>query len=210
MNGKDKPFPPEVVLATRNPGKLRELKAILDPFGWKILSLQDFSDIPAVVEDGATFADNAVKKAGEVARQTGRLVIADDSGLVVEALQGRPGVFSSRYAGENATDEERCQKLLAELSSVWEEKRQAVFICAIAVATPQGKTETVEGECRGRIAPAPRGKQGFGYDPIFFVPELGKTMAELPPEVKNRISHRARALEKPKAGGGCGEACTGK
>jgi XTP/dITP diphosphohydrolase len=198
VKGRDESFPSEVVIATRNPGKLREIKDILAPFGWKILFLQDFPGIPEVLEDGATFAENAGKKAREIARQTGRITIADDSGLVVDALQGRPGVFSSRYAGENASDRERCQKLLAEMSGVPEEKREAAFVCAIAVATPQGKTETVEGECRGKIALAPRGKQGFGYDPIFFLPDLAKTMAELPPEVKNRISHRARALEKLK------------
>jgi len=188
----------EAVIATRNEGKLREIKDILAPWSLKILSLKDFPEIPEIIEDGSTFAQNAAKKAREVARQTGRLAIADDSGLVVDALQGRPGVFSSRYGGEEATDEERFQKLLAAMTGIPEGKRQAAFVCTIALATPQGKVELLEGRCRGQIAFAPRGEHGFGYDPIFFLPELGKTMAELDPEVKNRISHRARALEKLK------------
>ncbi len=188
----------EVVIATRNEGKLREIEDILAPLNLKVLSLKDFPGIPEIIEDGASFAENAEKKAREVALQTGRLTIADDSGLVVDALQGRPGVFSSRYGGEKATDEERFQKLLAEMRGIPEGKRQAAFVCSIAIATPQGKVELLEGKCRGQIAFAPRGKHGFGYDPIFSLPELGKTMAELAPEVKNRISHRGRALEKLK------------
>ena len=188
----------EVVIATRNEGKLREIKDILAPWSLKILSLKDFPEIPEIIEDGSTFAENAAKKAREVTRQTGRLAIADDSGLVVDALHGKPGVFSSRYGGEKATDEERFQKLLAEMTEIPEGKRQAAFVCTIALATPQGKVELLEGRCRGQIAFAPRGEHGFGYDPIFSLPELGKTMAELDPEVKNRLSHRARALEKLK------------
>ncbi len=188
----------EVVIATRNPGKLREIQAILSPFSLKILSLMDFPGIPEVLEDGATFAENAGKKAMTIARSTGRLSIADDSGLAVVALQGRPGVFSSRYAGENATDQQRCQKLLEEMAEIPQGQREAAFLCVIAVALPSGKMQMVQGECRGSIAFAPRGKHGFGYDPIFCVPEFGKTMAELEPEVKNRISHRARALEQLK------------
>ncbi len=198
MRAKGSANPPEVVIATRNPGKFREIKAILSSLPLKFLSLEDFPDLPEVVEDGATFAENAGKKARTIADFTGRLAIADDSGLVVDALQGRPGVFSSRYAGENATDRERCQKLLEEMASIPEGKRQARFMCAMAVALPRGRMEVVEGECRGRVTSAPRGKRGFGYDPIFFVPQFGKTMAELEPEEKNRISHRARALEKLK------------
>ena len=191
-------FLQEVIIATRNPGKLREIEAILSPFSLKILSLKDFPGIPEVLEDGATFAENAGKKAKTIARLTGRLGIADDSGLAVEALKGRPGVFSSRYAGENATDQERCQKLLEEMAEIPPGQREAAFLCVIAVALPDGKMQMVQGECRGSIALAPRGKQGFGYDPIFFIPEFAKTMAELEPEVKNRISHRARALEQLK------------
>lgn len=198
LKGKDQALPREIVIATRNEGKLREIKDILAAWSLKTLSLKDFPWIPEIIEDGSTFAENAAKKAREVARQTDRLAIADDSGLVVDALQRRPGVFSSRYGGEKATDEQRFQKLLAEMTEIPEGKRQAAFVCTIAVATPQGEVELLEGRCRGQIAFAPRGEHGFGYDPIFFLPELGKTMAELDPEVKNRISHRARALEKLK------------
>jgi len=188
----------EVVIATRNSGKLREIQAILSPLGLKILSLRDFPDVPEIIEDGQTFEENAVKKAAAVARQTGRMAIADDSGLAVDALQGRPGVFSSRYAGEKATDAERYQKLLKEMAGIPRGKRGAAFICAMAVASPKGKVEVVEGECRGEIAFVPKGRHGFGYDPVFCLPEWGKAMAELEPEVKNRISHRAQALEKLK------------
>jgi XTP/dITP diphosphohydrolase len=191
-------IPREVVIATRNPGKLREIEAILSPLHLKLLSLRDFPDLPEVEEDGATFAENAGKKARAIARLTGRPAIADDSGLAVDALGGQPGVLSARYAGGNATDRERYQKLLDEMAGIPEGKRQATFVCVLAVAFPSGKMQVVEGECRGWITFAPRGKHGFGYDPIFFVPEFAKTMAELEPEVKNRISHRARALEKLK------------
>jgi XTP/dITP diphosphohydrolase len=124
------------------------------------------------------------------------VAIADDSGLAVDALQGRPGVFSSRYAGENATDADRYRKLLKEMAGVPEGQRGAAFICAVAIASPSGKVEVVKGERRGEIALAPKGSHGFGYDPVFYFPEAGKTMAELEPEAKNRISHRAQALEK--------------
>lgn len=186
----------ELVIATRNPGKLREMEAILSSLPLKILSLKDYPDIPEVMEDGATFAENATKKARVIAQLTNRPTIADDSGLTVDSLNGRPGVFSSRYAGDEATDQERCLKILDEMAAIPEGHRQAAFICAMALAFPDGRMQVVHGECRGRVTFAPRGKYGFGYDPIFFVSELGKTMAELLPEVKNRISHRARALEK--------------
>jgi len=198
LKSRESAIPREVVIATRNPGKLREIEAILSPLHLKLLSLKDFPDLPEVEEDGATFAENAGKKARAIARLTGRPAIADDSGLAVDALGGQPGVLSARYAGGNATDRERYQKLLDEMAEIPEGKRQATFVCTLAVAFPKGKMQIVEGECRGWITFAPRGKHGFGYDPIFFVPEFGQTMAELEPEVKNRISHRARALEKLK------------
>jgi XTP/dITP diphosphohydrolase len=188
----------EVVIATRNAGKLREIQEILAPLGLKVLSLRDFPEIPEILEDGLTFEENAVKKAAAVARQTRRVAIADDSGLTVDALQGRPGIYSSRFAGEEATDEDRYRKLLKEMAGVPEGQRGAAFICAVAVASPNGKVDVVGGERRGEIALAPKGSHGFGYDPVFFLPQLGKTMAELAPEVKNRISHRAQALEKLK------------
>jgi len=188
----------EMVMATRNPGKLREIKKILADLPLKLLSLNDFPALPVISEDGATFFENARKKAEAYARLTHRPTIADDSGLCVEALQGKPGVYSSRFAGENASDEERYQKLLAEMEAIPEGQRQAKFVCAMAIANPAGKVYVVEGEVLGSITFSPQGKHGFGYDPIFFIPELRKTMAELPPEIKNQISHRAQALKKLK------------
>ena len=196
MNSERSRIVTELVVATKNPGKLREIQDLLSRFHLKIFSLRDFPQIPPPLEDGVTFAENAAKKAMEVACKTNRLALADDSGLVVDALQGRPGVFSARYAGENATDEQRCQKLLSEMANVPEGKRQATFVCAIAMASPMGKLQVVDAECYGRIAFSPRGEKGFGYDPIFFLPQFSQTMAELHPDVKNRISHRGRALKK--------------
>ena len=196
VNSKDIQVVKELVVATKNPGKLREIQSLLSRFQLKILSLQDFSQIPPPLEDGMTFAENAAKKAMEVARKTNRLALADDSGLVVDALQGRPGVFSARYAGERATDEQRCQKLLSEMANIPEERRQAAFVCAMALASPEGKLQTVETKCHGRITFSPQGRGGFGYDPIFLVPQFSRTMAELNPEVKNHISHRGQALKR--------------
>jgi len=188
----------EIVIATRNPGKFREITAILKSPLIKFLSLLDFPKIPEIIEDGATFAENAQKKAMIISELTGRFALADDSGICVEALQGKPGIFSSRFAGENATDEERCQKLLKQMEGIPLTKRKAAFVCAIAIASPQGKVQVVEGKCSGLISFSPRGTHGFGFDPIFLLPKLGKTMAELTPEEKNKISHRARALRKIK------------
>jgi XTP/dITP diphosphohydrolase len=188
----------EIVIATGNPGKLREMQALLASLGLKILSLKDFPETPDVLEDGATFAENAAKKAKTIAQMTGRPAIADDSGLVVKALGGRPGVFTSRFAGEKTSDRNKCQRLLEEMAGIPEEQREAAFVCAIAIALPQGEVKIVEEECQGRISFLPRGENGFGFDPIFFVPELGRTLAELEPEVKNQVSHRGRALKKLK------------
>jgi len=190
---------PTLVMATRNPGKVRELRDLLDDLGVTLLSLADFPELPEIVEAGATFAENAAAKALEVARGTGRPALADDSGLVVDALGGRPGVFSARYAQDVTaprppTDADNWQKLLQEMRDVPWEARGARFVCEIALARPDGRLFRVQGECAGRIAFAPRGNQGFGYDPVFWVPEYNATMAELGPAVKNRISHRARAL----------------
>lgn len=196
VKSKDLRVGGELVVATKNLGKLREIQDLLSRFQLKILSLQDFPQIPPPLEDGRTFAENAAKKAMEVARKTNRLALADDSGLAVGALQGRPGVFSARYAGENATDEQRCQKLLSEMANIPKERRQAAFVCAMALASPEGKLRIVEAKCHGRITFSPQGKGGFGYDPIFLVPQFSKTMAELNPNVKNRISHRGQALKK--------------
>jgi len=188
----------EIVVATRNPGKLKEIKAILTVDSERFLSLKDFPGIPEIIEDGKTFAENSLKKAKTVARLTGRVSIADDSGLAVDALQGRPGIYSSRYAGENASDEERYRKLLKEMESIPEGKRGGAFGCAAAVASPGGSVDVVEARWRGTITFAPRGANGFGYDPIFYIPEMNQTIAELAPAVKNKISHRAQAFEKLK------------
>jgi XTP/dITP diphosphohydrolase len=183
----------EIVLATGNKGKIREFTGLLEGVFGRIISLNDLESPPDVVEDGRTFRENALKKARAIAAYTGLPVLADDSGLEVEALGGRPGVYSARYAGEGATDRDNIRKLLSELSGV--ENRSARFVCVLALVTPDGREITAEGTCEGVILTEPRGEGGFGYDPVFFLPELGKTMAELPPEIKNTLSHRARAAE---------------
>jgi XTP/dITP diphosphohydrolase len=185
----------ELVVASSNQGKLREIAALLQGRVARLLAPADFPDFPAVVEDGATFAENALKKARTAAQATGRPVIADDSGLVVDALGGRPGVFSARFAGEEASDAENNAKLLAELAGVPPERRRGAFHCVIALCFPDGDCRTFAGELHGILLDAPRGTEGFGYDPLFLVPEYGKTLAELPLAVKNRISHRGKALE---------------
>ena len=184
------------MLATRNPDKREELAALLGDLGIKIRSLADFPDAPEVVEDGDTCRANAVKKAVAIARHTGLPAVADDTGLEVEALGGRPGVHAARYAGERATYEDNWRKLIRELDGVPQQRRRARFITVAAVAMPSGKVEVAEGILEGVIAEAPAGTQGFGYDPIFVVPQLGKTLAQLAPGEKNRISHRARAFSK--------------
>jgi XTP/dITP diphosphohydrolase len=186
----------ELLVATRNRGKVLELGALLKGTTVRLCSYRDFRDLPEVEEDGATFAENATKKAVTLAAHTGLLTIADDSGLEVDALGGRPGVMSARYAGPDATDKENNEKLLAELRGVPEGRRAARFRCAIAIANPEGLIAVVEGVCEGRIAPEERGTEGFGYDPLFMKADLVKTFAELSLELKNRVSHRALALEK--------------
>jgi XTP/dITP diphosphohydrolase len=183
-----------ILLATRNAGKVREVRGMLSGFPVEIVSLLDLPEMPDVVEDGTTFQENALKKARELARRFPGMVVADDSGLEVDALQGGPGVRSARYAGEKATDPENNRKLLDELISAPEKRRTARFRCVLALVQPDGREWIAEGSCEGRIASEPRGNRGFGYDPVFLVPELGKTFAELTTEEKNRISHRARAL----------------
>jgi len=191
---------PTLVMATRNPGKVREFKALLRGLRLKLLSLADFPDLPEIPESGDTFAENAGAKAREVARLTGLPALADDSGLEVQALGGRPGVFSARYAQDRTAprppeDKDNWTKLLAEMQEVPWEARGARFVCEIALALPDGRLFKARGECAGYIAREPRGEQGFGYDPVFWVPQQKRTMAELAPRVKNRISHRARALK---------------
>lgn len=186
----------ELVLATRNPDKGKELAALLDNPEIRIRTLAEFPDAPEVVEDGETCEANAVKKAVTIARVTGLTAVADDTGLIVNALGGRPGVMAARYAGEGATYEDNWRKLLRELEGVPRTQRQARFVTVAAIADPSGKVRVVEGVLDGLIAEEPAGTQGFGYDPVFWVPELGRTLAQLTPGEKNRISHRARAFAK--------------
>jgi XTP/dITP diphosphohydrolase len=184
----------EIVVASENPGKLREIKESLGGMDVQILSLRDLPPLPPIVEDGSTFRENAFKKARIVAHHTGRLTIADDSGLEVDYLRGDPGVRSARFAGDDASDVDNNRKLLRCLKGVPSPQRGAVFRCVIAVVDPQGRESSIEGTCRGVIGEKERGSQGFGYDPLFIIPELGKTLAEFPLEEKNRISHRGKAL----------------
>ncbi|MBI5480464.1 MAG: XTP/dITP diphosphatase [Deltaproteobacteria bacterium] len=190
--------PRRLVMATRNPNKVRELQHLLADLAVEVLSLADRPDVPEVVEDGDTFAANAVKKASAVAAATRLPALADDSGLEVEALHGQPGVQSARYAGAGHDDAANNHKLLAALAGVPPTRRTARFRCAIALADPTGRpgaaVEVREGTCEGVILDAPRGQNGFGYDPLFLYPELGRTFAELTLEEKSRLSHRARAL----------------
>jgi len=192
-----------LVMATKNPGKVREMAELLADLGVRLLSLTDFPEIPDIPEVGATFADNALAKARTVARLTGLPALADDSGLEVEALRGRPGVYSARYAqdrtaGRAPTDRDNWEKLLDELKGVPEEQRGARFVCEIALVTPKGSLLTSRGELAGFITLEPRGTRGFGYDPVFWVPSFQATVAELALAAKNRISHRGEALRQLK------------
>ena len=186
-----------LVLATTNKNKIKEFKEILKDFALDIKSLDEFGPIPEIIEDGETFDDNAYKKAYQTARILGLPTIADDSGLEVEALDGAPGVYSARYAGEDATDADNCKKLLQELDG--KENRNANFTCVISIATPGGPALTYEAKCHGTILKEKRGTSGFGYDPLFYFEEFNKTFAELSPEEKNKVSHRGKALEEMKS-----------
>ncbi len=181
-----------IVLATGNKNKVKEFQKILEGFKIELKCLSDFGPLPPVVEDGETFDENAYKKAHQTARVLGIPAIADDSGLCVEALNGAPGVYSARYAGEDATDEENCEKLLQELKG--HQNRKAKFVCNLSIAVPSGPALTYEGECEGIILEEKRGTSGFGYDPLFYFEEFGKTFAELDMEEKNKVSHRGKAL----------------
>ena len=189
----------EIVVATKNRDKVKEIKKILKDLNVKILALDSFRNIPKVVESGKTFEENASKKARIISRFTHRLTIADDSGLEVAALDGRPGVKSARFAGRQQNYGKNNAKLLKMLKGVPSSGRKARFICVISIARGGKVLEIVKGTCSGRIGFEPRGKTGFGYDPVFLSPKYGKTFAELGPKIKNRISHRYRALNKAKA-----------
>jgi XTP/dITP diphosphohydrolase len=184
----------ELVLATRNRHKREELEALLADLPFHIRTMDDFPDVPDVVEDGATCEANAIKKARAASDATGLLAVADDTGLEVDALGGRPGVYAARYAGLQATYEDNCRKLLQELTGVPRDRRIARFVTVAALASPQETAEVTTGQLIGLITEEPAGVRGFGYDPVFYVPALGKTLAELSSEEKNRISHRAKAF----------------
>ena len=186
----------KLLLATNNPGKVREYHRLLRGIPYEMVTPAELGITTEVDESGGSFEENARLKAEALAAASGLLSLADDSGLEVEALGGEPGVRSARYAGEGASDAARISYLLEKLKGVPEGKRTARFRCVIAVAAPDGRVKVCSGECRGVIAAVPRGSNGFGYDPVFYLPELDRTMAELSPEEKNRISHRARAAQQ--------------
>ena len=188
----------EIVLATRNQDKIGEIKKILNGIDARLLSLEDFPGCPKVVEDGETLEANAKKKALVVSQYTKKLSLAEDTGLEVEALSGAPGIHSARFAGDNCTYEENNRKLLKLMKKLSLGERRAKFRCVAALAKPGGEVVTCEGVCEGIIAFEMKGESGFGYDPLFLLPEYGKTFAELGEEMKNKISHRARALGKIK------------
>ena len=187
-----------LVLATRNENKVREIKQILADMPLQFLSLSDFPDVPSVEEDGGTFEENAIKKALHVWRHTGLASLADDSGLEVDALDGRPGIMSARFAGEPVSYEANNQKLLEMMESLPEGKRTAKFVCVAVLVSPKGKMVLQRGEIKGVIARKARGAYGFGYDPVFYLPERKRTIAELDPGTKNEISHRGKALSSLK------------
>ncbi len=184
-----------VIIATKNEGKAKEFESLFAAKGYEVKTLLDFPDSPDVEETGTTFEENAILKAEAISKEYHGVVISDDSGLIVDALDGRPGVYSARYAGEDKNDEANTNKVLSELEDVPEEERTARFYCALAVASPNQETITVSGTIEGYITEQPVGENGFGYDPIFYVKELGKTTAQLTKEEKNKISHRAKALK---------------
>jgi XTP/dITP diphosphohydrolase len=188
--------PQKILIATRNQGKVDEIRAMMSGFPTVFLSLADVKEAPEVTEDGDTFEENAIKKARTIAESTGIVSLADDSGLCIDALDGRPGVRSARYAGENASDAEKCTVILEEMHGVREALRTARFVCVLALAWPYAETELFRGVCEGMITAEPRGKAGFGYDPIFYYPEAGCTFAEMDRGAKNRVSHRGRALRQ--------------
>ncbi|KKI92275.1 nucleoside-triphosphate diphosphatase [Bacillus sp. SA1-12] len=187
----------EIIIATKNQGKVKEFEALLSPLGFHIQSLLDYPDSIDVEETGTTFEENAILKAEAISKSYQRMTIADDSGLAIDYLGGRPGIFSARYAGPAKDDQDNINKVLEELSGVKSlEDRSARFICALALSIPGQQTKTVVGTCEGYISMERQGENGFGYDPIFIVEGLNKTMASISKEEKNRISHRAEAIKK--------------
>lgn len=185
-----------IIIATRNQGKAKEFKNIFNDYGYQVKTLLDFPDLEDVPETGQTFAENALQKASAISQELNTIVLADDSGLEVDALGGKPGIYSARFAGEHGNDEKNNQKLINELRGVPEEERGANFHCSLVMTGPNREPLFVEGQAFGRILDAGRGEHGFGYDPLFYIPELAKTMGELTSEEKNQVSHRARAITK--------------
>ncbi|QNU68274.1 XTP/dITP diphosphatase [Ruminiclostridium herbifermentans] len=185
-----------LVVATKNQGKISEIKKVLADMSFEVVSIGDIGIDIDVEEDGTTFEENSMKKAQEICKISNKIVIADDSGLEVDFLDGAPGIYSARFGDPEATDDDKNQKLLGMLEGVPFEKRTARFVCAIAVVFPDGKAFVVRDTCEGFIDFECKGNNGFGYDPIFYVPEYDKTMAQLDTDIKNKISHRAKALNK--------------
>lgn len=188
----------EIIIASTNKGKLKEIKKILADLEIKILSLDDYPQMPSITEDGQTYEANAIKKAKTISKVTGKVTLSDDSGIEVDFLNGAPGVKSARFGGDSLTDTERNQRLLELLKKVPLSERSARFKCVVAISIPNGEIKTVSGECEGFISFEPKGNQGFGYDPIFIPNGFSKTFGELGGRIKDKISHRAEALLKAK------------
>ena len=188
----------KIVFASGNEGKVKEVSSMLAGTGIELVSLNNYKGVPEIVEDGLSFQENALKKARIISEFTGETTLADDSGLMVDVLNGEPGIYSSRYAGIKATDKENNDKLLAKLKTIPAEKRTAAFHCALILYKKDGNCESFEGKWQGQIIDEERGSNGFGYDPIFWVPELKMTAAELPADIKNKVSHRGQAVAKLK------------
>ncbi len=187
-----------IIIATSNEGKAKEFKDLFASYGYEIKTLLDFPEIGDVPETGNTFAENAFQKASAISKELNTIVLADDSGLEVDALNGKPGIYSARFAGEHGNDVKNNEKLLAALEGLPLEERTANFHCSLVMVGPDKEALHVEGEVSGQILEEEKGQHGFGYDPLFYLPELDRTMAELPSEQKNKISHRAQAIEKLK------------
>jgi XTP/dITP diphosphohydrolase len=188
----------KIIFASGNEGKVKEIREMLEDMGIELVSLKDYASVPEIVEDGNTFLENALKKAKIISGFTGETVLADDSGLMVDALNGEPGIYSARYAGEKATDDDNINLLLARLKNIPPEKRTAFFCCALVLYRTDGSYDSFESKWQGVIIDERRGDNGFGYDPVFFAPDMKKTAAELPPEIKNKVSHRGQAFAQLK------------
>lgn len=186
----------QVIIATQNLGKAKDFEALFRPFGYEVLTLRDIAEDIDVEETGTTFEENAILKAETVAKLLNKAVIADDSGLEIDALNGEPGVYSARYAGGEKSDSANIEKVLEKMAGIPEERRHARFRCVLAIAVPGKETKTFSGTCEGYIIEASRGANGFGYDPVFWVPAEGRTLAEMQPQEKAAISHRGNAMRE--------------